>query len=533
MKELLNKIPKRIYIALSGLLLGLTIAFAEIGILAYVALIPMALVILKKFEGEDYKSKSAYLDGFIFYMCFDIVAFHWVAYFYPLDFAGLNNFQSLIVVALGWIGLSLLQSTFSAFVFLILSRIAKTELCRKYKLLIAPLAAALFAINELTQTFTWAGVPWARIAISQTAMPCLMQSASLFGSYFLTFLVVVINFLIAYAILNVEKRRLAAYIALSVFGFNALFGAVALALPTPEQKSIKVASVQGNFESQSNLSSIDEMLARYKRLITEAAENGAELIVLPEGTFPLDIRYMVKDTNGSYRTLDKIFSNLAVELGVTITVGSYYNTEETSHSSMSTFYGDGTKILNSYAKRRPVPFGEFLPMKDLIEAIIPLLAEINIFSNLTPGERSTLFGATSDENAIKVGTLLCFDSIYETLGIDCAREGAEMIIIPSNDSWFYDSRALNMHHSQNILRAVEQRKYVVNSGNTGLTSIVNEKGEVVETMPIYTDGYVISTVYASSGRTIYSYIGNLFVYLCIAFVLIPVAYSIYRKKIMK
>jgi apolipoprotein N-acyltransferase len=171
-------------------------------------------------------------------------------------------------------------------------------------------------------------------------------------------------------------------------------------------------------------------------------------------------------------------------------------------------------------------------MKDFVELIVPVLAQINIFSNVSPGERSVYFGATSDEDAIKVGTLLCFDSIYETLGIDVAREGAEMIIIPSNDSWFYDSRALNMHHAQNILRAVEQRKYVVNCGNTGLTSIVNEKGEVIKKMPIYTEGYVLDTVYASSGRTIYSYIGNLFVYLCILLVLSPLAYAVvlkYRK----
>ncbi len=528
MKELLNKIPNRIMIAVSGLLLGATIVFAEIGIFAYLVLIPLALTLLKKMNGEVYRARSAYLDGFIFYMCYDIVAFHWLAYFYPLDFAGLDNFQSIIVVALAWIGLSFLQSVFSAFVFVALSKIAKTKLCRKYDLLIVPISAAFFSINEWTQTFTWAGVPWARIAISQTAMPILMQSASLFGSYFLSFLVVLVNFLIAYAIINVDKRRVVAFTAVAIFGFNALFGAVALIMPTPNQKSIKVASVQGNFESQSTKATLYEMYETYRDLIKEAAEEGAELIVMPEGAFPVDIRTYLK-----YKSIDKTFSSLAKELGVTITLGSYYDRDDgVIHSSMSTFYSDGSQKLNSYAKRRPVPFGEFLPMKDFIELIVPVLAQINIFSNVSPGERSVYFGATSDEDAIKVGTLLCFDSIYETLGIDVAREGAEMIIIPSNDSWFYDSRALNMHHAQNILRAVEQRKYVVNCGNTGLTSIVNEKGEVINKIPIYTEGYVLDTVYASSGRTIYSYIGNLFVYLCILLVLSPLAYAVvlkYRK----
>ena len=87
-----------------------------------------------------------------------------------------------------------------------------------------------------------------------------------------------------------------------------------------------------------------------------------------------------------------------------------------------------------------------------------------------------------------------------------------------------------MHHSQNILRAVEQGKYTVNCGNTGLTSIVDDKGRVVSVMPIYTEGYIIDTVYASSGRTLYSYIGNLFVYVCIAAIFVSFALEfVYRK----
>ena len=150
--------------------------------------------------------------------------------------------------------------------------------------------------------------------------------------------------------------------------------------------------------------------------------------------------------------------------------------------------------------------------------------------DITPGNKTDTFGATNDENAIQIGSLICFDSIYETLAIDMSRGGAEMFIIPSNDSWFYDSRAMNMHHSQNILRTVEQGKYTVNCGNTGITSVVNDKGEVLSIMPIYQEGYVLDTVYAVSDRTLYSYIGNLFVYLCVAFVFAPFVVNIWYKK---
>ena len=151
-------------------------------------------------------------------------------------------------------------------------------------------------------------------------------------------------------------------------------------------------------------------------------------------------------------------------------------------------------------------------------------------SDVDKGTESTVMGATSDEDAIQIGTLICFDSIYETLAIDTSRVGAEMLIVPSNDSWFYDSRAMNMHHSQNVLRAVEQGKYTVNCGNTGITSVVSDKGEIISEMPIYERGYVLDTVYANETRTLYSYVGNLFVYLCIVAVIVPFVFNIWYKK---
>ena len=195
------------------------------------------------------------------------------------------------------------------------------------------------------------------------------------------------------------------------------------------------------------------------------------------------------------------------------------------------FYPDGSGIINAYSKIRIVPFGEYMPMRAILGSLFPVLNEINaVDEDLTKGKTHAAFGVTSEENSIRVGTLICFDAIYEDLGIKSAREGAEIFIIPSNDSWFYDSRAMNVHHSHNILRAVEQGKYTVNCGNTGITSVVSDKGAILSNMPIYQEGYVIDTVYASSARTIYSYIGNLFVYLCAAAVIAPLAFGFCKKK---
>ena len=538
MINFIKKIPPRVYISLSGLLLGFTVIFAEIGLVAFVAMIPLAIMIYRRAEAEKYRMRKAYLDGFIFYMSFDIVIFHWFTYFYPLEFAGLTKGQAILVIALAWVGLSALQSVFSAFVFVLISRFTKTTLYKKHPLLLAPFAASLWTINEWTQTFTWAGVPWGRIAISQTEMPIMMQNASLFGSYFLTFVIVLFNFIVAFAIINSDKRKLASKVALCVIFAHILCGTVLYLIPHKDEgRSITVASVQGNLESQSNYDlSISETFDIYEELTKKAVEQGAKLVVWPEGVLAVDIHTYIRPANGGYVKISEAVSRLAKSLDITIVIGTYVDIIENgkmvdSYNTVSAFYSDGSNVIGAYAKTKLVPFGEYMPMRDFISSIVPALAEINMLSyDITPGYKTESFSATNDENAIQIGTLICFDSIYETLAIDMSRGGAEMFIIPSNDSWFYDSRAMNMHHSQNILRTVEQGKYTVNCGNTGITSVVNDKGEVLSIMPIYQEGYVLDTVYAVSDRTLYSYIGNLFVYLCIAFALSPFVVNIWYKK---
>lgn len=520
-KEVLKAVPARVYIALGGLILGFSVTFAEVGILAWAALAPLAYAILGRRLSSDgkYRIGQAYLDGFLFYMCFDIICLHWFLYFYPLEFLGFTKLQALAVVLLAWIGLSLLQSVFSAFVFVLISLFSRTRLYAKYPVSICVYAAALFAVNEWTQTLTWAGIPWSRISISQTEMPLLMQSASLFGSYFLTFLIVSVNFLLAFALIHIEKRRICAFAALGVFTLNLICGAVLYFVPHTSEDGVLVAAIQGNLPSQdcADMTTYETYLI-YERLSLEVADEGAKIIIWPENTVAstLDARVRPSGT-GAFVSLRSAISSLACETGATFVVGHFTHEEESGkiYNSISAFYPDGTANYDVYAKIRIVPFGEYVPMRSLIERLLPILGSINFFGDdTTPGESSTSFPSDSADGAFSVSTLICFDSIYEELGLGSVRAGGELFVVPSNDSWFYDSRALNMHHAQNILRAVECGRYTVSAGNTGITSIVSDKGEIVSELPIFSEGYLVETVYPSGYRTLYSYIGNAFVYLC-------------------
>jgi apolipoprotein N-acyltransferase len=85
-----------------------------------------------------------------------------------------------------------------------------------------------------------------------------------------------------------------------------------------------------------------------------------------------------------------------------------------------------------------------------------------------------------------------------------------------------------MHHNQAKLRAIETGRYLVRSGNSGITSVIRPNGEVLTEIKPLIDGYVISDVYFRSDRTLYSYIGNTFVYLLLGGVAILSAERIYE-----
>ena len=116
----------------------------------------------------------------------------------------------------------------------------------------------------------------------------------------------------------------------------------------------------------------------------------------------------------------------------------------------------------------------------------------------------------------QVGSLICFDSIYERNAMDSLQNGAQLLAVSTNDSWFTDSRGVWMHHAQSQLRAIETGRYVVRSANTGVSSVINDRGEVLESLAPLKTGYVLETAHLSDRVTVYSVIGNVFAYTCIA-----------------
>ncbi len=486
---------------LGGVLTGLTLVVPEIGFLEWLTLVPAGIFLLAVADGDKVHFRGMYGYGFFFFLCFYAVVFHWFINLYPLEFIdGMTPIAALGVVLAGCIGLSALQAFFGGFMFATVKLLFRMPLMKKYTVLRPFAVAGLWAIYEWSQNIGWWGVPWGRLPIGQSKYIVGLQTASLFGSYFITFLLVAVNMCVAFALLNIPKARIMNICVAAMLAFNYGVGTVLYFIPENSTSTIRVAAVQGNISSNEKWSPLSTQRTRevYAKYTLQAAAEGADIVVWPETALPYDV--LPDNKHGRF------CSELAVEAGVTILVGGFTPSEEgRDQNSIICILPDGSFHEDIYVKRRLVPFGEYVPLEGLIQALLPPLAELVMSDDdIVAGEGAQLI----ELDGVNVGPLICFDSIYDSLSRESVRDGAQLITLSSNDSWFTDSAALYMHNAQAQMRAIENSIGIVRAANTGISTIINSKGEVVERLEPLVDGMIISDVSISDTRTLYSYIGN-------------------------
>ncbi len=513
------------YMLVGAVLTGLTLVLPQIGFLEWLTMIPLFIGVYRLGVSSRHGLWRTYWYGFLTILCFYLVNYHWFVYLYPLDFVGLGHTASAVVVVAGSIGLSLLQAIPGGLIFLLYKLLNRSEVFARAPLLRPFAFSALWIIFEWSSTLTWTGVPWGRLCLGQSEYLPVLQSVSLFGSYFVSFLILLVNGLLAYALLFRQYTRCAlicASVALSLVISNLLLGVFLLNVRREPLETMQVAVAQGNVSSHDKWSMQSYSISRkiYGKMTREAAAKGADVVVWPETAFPYAIN--------QYSDLEEFVSELAVECDVTLIVGTIWEDDEgNSYNALCLVMPDGVIHEDYYAKRHLVPFGEYVPMADFIEIVLPPLAELSALGNdLTPGGDPALF----DTAWGRIGGLICFDSIYEQLALDSVRDGAELLVLSSNDSWFKDSAAIHQHEAQAKLRAIETGRFLVRAGNTGISTVITDKGEHLEWINPLVEGSFVCEVELHGYRTLYSLIGNTFVYLCIAFSASLFGWGIYWRK---
>lgn len=517
---------------LCGVLVAIPYVVPQLWFMEYVAFIPVLLIVCGKF-GELTKRRS-YLYGFVFGIGYYIVMYYWFLHFIELSEAeDISVVAAVSVAFVCWFGLAALQAA-ELGVAMLLYRLINPK--KDKPLLCGIVFAALWVLFEWQQSFFWRGVPFARLALTQANAPIAIQSASLFGSLFVSGIILLVNVLLFVAVktalkhidkngirsvfraLKNKKTAVFAMLALCVFSANMIFGTAYIAVcDFKKGEPIKTAVIQANISSLEKWSGFYNSFDTYIEMTEECVkETNARLVVWPETVLPAQINLYDEIMN----TLRKTANRLDIYLFVGSFASETVDGEKLEYNAVYLFTPNGENEQRYY-KQRLVPFGEYNPVGVLM-SLVPALDVLDTFNDpLTAGEGTQLI----DTEYGRIGSLICFDSIYDYIVKQSVIEGAELITLSTNDSWFSDSTAVWQHNRHAQLRAVENGRYVVRAASTGVSSFISPNGVIIEQIAPLTKGYAVCDVYMLSGKTLYSRIGDVFAYICLGFVTGTVAYK--------
>jgi apolipoprotein N-acyltransferase len=166
-----------------------------------------------------------------------------------------------------------------------------------------------------------------------------------------------------------------------------------------------------------------------------------------------------------------------------------------------------------YVKRRLVPFGEYVPLENLLRGVIEFF-DLPM-SHARPGERQQpLLKADGWQLAMAI----CYEVIYPEL-VRVLAGDADLIVTISNDAWFGDSIGPLQHMQMARMRALENGRYVLRSTNNGVTAIVAADGRIRAQIPQFEPGVLVGDFEVMVGTTPYGRFGHLPV-LAVALVLL-------------
>jgi apolipoprotein N-acyltransferase len=184
--------------------------------------------------------------------------------------------------------------------------------------------------------------------------------------------------------------------------------------------------------------------------------------------------------------------------------------DELVHRNSAVLLTEYATNVQTYQKRHLVPFGEYLPMRDIFPDFIREL----IPGDIDPGEAPKVLSL--DKPAIKIGALVCFEDSLQRETRDIVRAGAQVLVNITNDAWFAQTAGSAQHFANAHLRSVEARLPMLRSTNTGVTCSVDAIGRVESHLQPFSEGIETLSVKVPvhPRPTIYTRFGDLWIIAC-------------------
>jgi len=350
--------------------------------------------------------------------------------------------------------------------------------------LIAVLAlAGAWVVLEWTRTWLLGGFPWLPLAASQWERTSILQIAAYTGSGGVSFVLVMMNLGFAAYAHRLFRERAAGINKRSQEFFLALFLLMACVCVHFQESFnrrghsvplMRVALVQPDIpqDVKWDPGRAQGILDVLTSTTLDAAAGQPDLIFWPEAVTPLAVR--------GDESAKNFVETLVRRAGRPLLLGSIA-VEGRGGAEESWFNGaflvtptEGV-ATSYYAKRKLVPFGEYVPLRPLLgwlEKVVP------VGGDFFPGESAAPILAPVRGEPVAFGPLICYEDTYPELARLSALSGAGVLVVLTNNGWFGQGGAAQQHAAHSVLRAVETRRPVLRCGNAGWSGWIDEFGVV-------------------------------------------------------
>jgi len=496
---------------LSGLLLSFSHPALSLWPLAWIALVPLLLVVWSS------QSKwSAFALGWIAGILFYATSLEWIQNVVR-EYSSLPGIVPFLLM--------LLLASYMACFYGLFAIAVQHAVKRKLPLIWSYLAV-VFVLVEWLQSWLLSGFPWNLLGYSQLPALPVIQIADIGGVYAISLILIISNLLLVAAIQ--QRSRLTSLIRspqiiglLWLMIISLIYGFIQLGISYQGERRFTATVLQDQYDNkgrwQARARDRFALFNYYEAEMLKAVEAGSDVVLIGEGAFSgMD---MIRE-NGPIAWQANDFREVMLFSRVKdyqfwLLMGStdYVDEGNLIFNTAVTLGPDHKNVVDGrYAKTHLTPFGEYVPFGFLFSWLDRIVPEIYDFSE---GRELTTLPLLEDS----VGVPICFEVIFPDLVRQMTVRGATVLATISNDAWFGRSAANLQHFNMAAMRAVENRRYLMRSAVSGISGFVDPHGRILQLAPVYENASLTEELGMLDGLTIYATMGDSFLLLCILLVI--------------
>jgi apolipoprotein N-acyltransferase len=358
----------------------------------------------------------------------------------------------------------------------------------------APLAdalafAALWVAQEAFRGWFLTGFPWLYAGYSQLDGP-LAGLAPVGGLWLVSFTLA----LTAALLCNLHRLRqrksfLAAGVVLLIGPWAAGMLLKGHAWTQPLGASLSVAAVQGNIEQSMKWDpqKLDDQLKLYRD--KTFTSRPVDLIVWPETAVPV----LMESAQGYLNMMGRFASDRQSALITGVPIRQVVDQQKRFYNGI-TVVGNGEGV---YLKQKLVPFGEYVPLQDMLRGLIAFFdLPMSDFAR-GPADQPML-----EAKGYKIAPFICYEVVYPEFAAGMAAR-SDLLLTISNDTWFGTSAGPLQHLQMAQMRALEAGRWMIRATNNGVTGLIDPFGKLSVQIPQFEEGILYGDVVPMGGLTPY------------------------------